>query len=444
MIGCEAHARRRPVLGADPAPAMIEMTTRCARAAAAAHDEDAHRRLVERRVLHDMVEEAQAVGAPVAAPGIDRRVGAEIDVAEHAVAAIAVGPRPEDQPLWSAPGGFQPEIIAGRRQRVGIVPRRHVDAGRAAVAFVETLGPDAELLPERVELAVRPLLEEIGFVIGMVAQRRMAGFPRHAREPLDDILRLERRAQHRIGFGFRREDRLLVRPGRLLQLECAGLADAAAPGIAEPARIEHLRDEARRIEAAERGLGVRGVGEAHRADAPVAPILPHDPGAGVEPVLAVRQIFDEAPLGAVPAARVLEHHGVAVPGEVAGEVIARDRVRIGRGELAPAQLGAAVRRALENDGEGADAVREMHIRGKPDAIAHRRHLRARIAYLVHAGTSASSRSTLKARSSTVCGCRARPARRSSAESCSTISPPCITPIIGQRCATTARLWLTRM
>ena len=54
----------------------------------------------------------------------------------------------------------------------------------------------------------------------------------------------------------------------------------------------------------------------------------------------------------------------------------------------------------------------------------------------------SSRSTLSSRSAAVCGCLTRPALRSGAETISTSSPPCITPIIGHRCATTARLWLT--
>ena len=68
----ELDAGRRPVGGGDPAPAMLQLPGRVAPPAAAAHDEHPHRRLIERRAPHHMVEEAQPVGAPVAGPGIER------------------------------------------------------------------------------------------------------------------------------------------------------------------------------------------------------------------------------------------------------------------------------------------------------------------------------------------------------------------------------------
>ena len=64
----EIDSRRWPVLGFDPAPAVLQPTSRIAASAAAAHDEDAHRRLVQRRALHHVVEEAQPIGAPVTGP----------------------------------------------------------------------------------------------------------------------------------------------------------------------------------------------------------------------------------------------------------------------------------------------------------------------------------------------------------------------------------------
>ena len=76
---------------------------------------------------------------------------------------------------------------------------------------------------------------------------------------------------HRIGLRLGRHQRVLERPGRLLQLERAGLADARLPGIDEAAAIQHLRNEPRRIEAGQRRLRVRGIGQAHRADAAITP-----------------------------------------------------------------------------------------------------------------------------------------------------------------------------
>ena len=129
---------------------------------------------------------------------------------------------------------------------------------------------------------------------------------------------------HRIGLRLRRDQRVLERPGRLLQLERAGLADAGLPRIGEAAAVQHLRDQPGRIEAAQRGLRVGGVGQAHGADAPVAPGLVAQPGAGIEPVLAVGQVFDEAALRAVPAAGVLVDDGIAMRGEIARRVRARE------------------------------------------------------------------------------------------------------------------------
>ena len=182
-------------------------------------------------------------------------------------------PRPQDQPLRSAPGALQPRVVAGRRQRIRVPPGRHVHAGGARVPVVKTLGPDAELLPERIERAVRPLLEQIGLVVGMMAQRRVPGPPGHAGEPLGDVLGLQRRPHHRIGLGLRRGQCVAIGPGRLLQLERAGLADAGLPGIGEAAAVQHLRHQAGRIEAGQRRLRVRRVGQPHGADAPVAPGL---------------------------------------------------------------------------------------------------------------------------------------------------------------------------
>ena len=116
------------------------------------------------------------------------------------------------------------------------------------------------------------------------------------------------------------------------------------------------------------------VGQAHGADAPVAPGLRAQPGAGVEPVLAVRQVFDEAAFGAVAAAGVLVDHGVAVRGEARRDLGARGRGAVGRGDLAAAGQVAAVGRALHDHRERAGAVGQVDVGGQADAVAHRDHV----------------------------------------------------------------------
>ena len=150
-------------------------------------------------------------------------------------------------------------------------------------------------------------------------------------------------------------------PGRLLQLEGAELPDAAAPGIGETARIDELCLEPRRIEAAERGLRMGPIGQAHGGDAPIAPGLPQQPGATVETVGALAQIFGEAPLGAVASAAILIGDPIALLREIGGEPGARGGLgRSGR-HLAAARNVAPVGRALEDDGEGPCALRQMDI-----------------------------------------------------------------------------------
>ncbi len=176
-------------------------------------------------------------------------------------------PRPEDEKLLAAPGRLEAEIVLGRGARVGVVPARHVNHRHGGMALVEPRHPDADALPGIVEDTVRPLLEEIGLVIGRRGQRRVAAPPRHAGEPRGGVDRLQRRLGHRVGDHLGRFARLFDRPGRLLQLEGAALADAAEIGVGEAAGIEELTGKPGRVETAERPLRVRRVGQAHRADA---------------------------------------------------------------------------------------------------------------------------------------------------------------------------------
>src|ERR1700733_1567648 len=95
----ELHARRRPVGSGDPASAMFQFASRIPPPAATAHDKDAYRGFVELHTLHHVIEEAQPIRAPITGPRIQRGIHPKLDIAETCVAAIAVRPRTEDQPL---------------------------------------------------------------------------------------------------------------------------------------------------------------------------------------------------------------------------------------------------------------------------------------------------------------------------------------------------------
>ena len=217
-----------------------------------------------------------------------------------------------------------------------------------AVAIMPPLRPDAELLPKAVERAVLPLLEQIGFVIRVMADRRMARLPRHPGEPIPQIFRRQGRMQHRIGLRLRRDQRVVERPRRLLQLERAELADSTGPAIAEAAAIHDLTDKAGRVQATQRSLGVRRVAEPHRADAPVTPGLGDQPGAGIEPILAVGQVFDEPALRPVAATAILVNGRIAAVGQPLRHHPARQRGRVGGAQLAAAGFIPAIGRPLHH------------------------------------------------------------------------------------------------
>ena len=91
-------------------------------------------------------------------------------------------------------------------------------------------------------------------------------------------------------------------------------------------------------------------------------------------VLAVGQVFDEAPLRPVAAARVLVDDRIAMLGKIRGDIGARG----GGGFAAVISLRlvsvAAVRRAFHDDREGAAAIGQMHVGGETNAVAHRNHV----------------------------------------------------------------------
>src|ERR1700731_3916721 len=97
-------------------------------------------------------------------------------------------------------------------------------------------------------------------------------------------------------------------------------AGCAAVGVREAAAIEELGGLPGRIETAEGHLGVRGIREAHCRDGTVAPGLLDQPGERIEAVLCLAQILCEPPLGAAAAATILIDDGIAVRGEVGGDL----------------------------------------------------------------------------------------------------------------------------
>src|ERR1700726_3968577 len=106
-----------------------------------------------------------------------------------------MGPWAEDQLRWPAPGAREALVILHRGAGIGVVPARQMHGRHIGVAVVITLGIDAGLLPEFVEGAARPLLEQIILVIWGGADWRFAAMPPmagQAGEPGGDVLCRER------------------------------------------------------------------------------------------------------------------------------------------------------------------------------------------------------------------------------------------------------------
>src|SRR6266446_4765380 len=96
-----AGLRQRPLGRAAPASAMLETAVAIAPPRAAAHDEDAHRRLLVDTVgesLDPAVEPAPAQLKEILGKvAVDRSGGAKFNLAGMAQRAVPMGPRPEDQ-----------------------------------------------------------------------------------------------------------------------------------------------------------------------------------------------------------------------------------------------------------------------------------------------------------------------------------------------------------
>src|SRR5689334_12101637 len=91
--------------------------------------------------------------------------------------AVAMRPGAEDQPARPAPGMLEAEIVLDRSSRVRVVPARQVHGRHLGVVLVIAFGVNPGLLPELVEAAVRPLLEQIVFVFRGRGERRGTAMP---------------------------------------------------------------------------------------------------------------------------------------------------------------------------------------------------------------------------------------------------------------------------
>ena len=157
------HRRQRPIVARDPAPAVLHAPRRIPAPGAAAHQEQAHRRLLVHAVghaAHPVIEPAQPQFAPVPRQiAVDGGSLAEIDIARPRFRTVAMRPRPHDEPHRAALAFFQPCVIVGGGADVGIVPTRHMNLRHVRELVIPAFGVNAELLPVIAECAVRPLLE---------------------------------------------------------------------------------------------------------------------------------------------------------------------------------------------------------------------------------------------------------------------------------------------
>ena len=284
-------------------------------------------------------------------------------------------PRPHHETDRAALAPRQPDVVLGCRARVRVVPAREMEHRDVGVSLIQALGPEARLFPVVVEGAVAPEVEEVCLVVGGDSHRRIARLPRHPGEPVLDVnvgQDLPDGGIPGIGQG------IAVGPGRLLELEGAAVPDAAPVGVGEPAAIDDHGGEARRVQAGQRPLGVRRIGQPHGADASIAPRLLREPDDRVVAVDRLARILRESAFRSIASARVLEDHRVAVIHEVGRDLAAAARRRVTRGALGAAGGGLVVRSALEDGGRGragrpVGSSGQVDVRGQPRPVAHRYH-----------------------------------------------------------------------
>ena len=187
VVTDEAGIGQRPIVGGDPAAAVIQTPFGVAPSRTASHHEQPHRGLGLDAIgdpSHPMIEPALAERPPVGRDvAVECRRRAKIHVAGGSGIAIAVQPGPHDQPHRPMFLARERDIVFGRGTNVRVVPARNVHLRYIGGAVVISRGVDAELLPIAVEIPVLPLLEQVALVLGHGANRRMSTRPRHVPEP---------------------------------------------------------------------------------------------------------------------------------------------------------------------------------------------------------------------------------------------------------------------
>ena len=122
---CPFGLWQRPGRGIAPTAAVIEPSLGVAPPGSAAHHKDAHRRLGVDAVgdaLDPAVEPDAAQGEEMFGKiAVDWRRSTKIDLARIAQRAVAMRPRPEDQPVRRPPALRQSEIIVDRGSSIRIV-----------------------------------------------------------------------------------------------------------------------------------------------------------------------------------------------------------------------------------------------------------------------------------------------------------------------------------
>ena len=373
-VRVEVVARRlclgqRPLHGVAPVASVAQASVLVPAAVARAHHEEADRRPVvglgrpplEMAVEPLPVQFAREVG--------QRGVRPEVDVPRVRAGIAAVRPGSDQQPLRRRPGGRQTQVVLEHAAAVGVVPagdvqHRHV---RRPPVVPAPAHADAVPVPEvgvgGVVVPARQLGEHVVLERGRPGERAESRAQGHRREPVADLLRLERRPHHRIG----RDAELVERPAELLsQLERAVVADLVRPGAGDAALVQQQRPQVRRVHLGRVRLRMRAVGGAEHAD--VAGSVGERRGP-LDRVVAVGRVevvvLRERALRPVAPAGVLEHH----------DVPPLDEVQAALDEPASA---LAVRRSLEQHRQRlfdrhAVPGRAIDVGGEADAVAHRHH-----------------------------------------------------------------------
>src|SRR5262245_7272505 len=240
-------------------------------------------------------------------------------------------------------------------------------------------GVESRLRPVIIERAVGPLLKEIRFILRCCRHRRVPWLPGHTRKPLVQVNRFKGRAALRIRQHARALQGIVVRPGSLLELEGAALANPTLIGIGKAARIHKHGRQARRIEAGECHLGMGGIRQSHGTDAAIAPGLLHEPGAGIVAIRGLGKVFRKDAFRAIAATTILIDHHVAMLDKEGRHFLAGfGTLRVVAGDFRATRLPFPVRRAFENDGErpGNDLPcgrGTIDIARQLDPISHRDH-----------------------------------------------------------------------